>query len=176
MSEIPRAESDGTFDMEFITRRIAEHQRQCRAQTQSPGEGLPEVVSPLVMSWLDGLGIQTCQDVTTVWMNANGFTVEMEVALGSEVVEPHACQLARVWQLSRKAAQEHLQGLAEAVVGERLSTSTSGRRSAPVISRPAPKVMPSGVRTMLVTGTGPVDAPQTVAAVVAAPFAKEEAV
>ena len=137
--------------------------------------GLPEAVSPLVTSWLDGLGIQTCQDVTTVWRNANGFTVEMEVALGSEVVEPHACQLARVWQLSRKAAQEQLQGLVEAVVGERLSTSTSGRSSVPVISRPAPKVMPSGVRTMLVTGTGPVDAPETVAAVVAAPFAKEEA-
>lgn len=36
MSEIPSAASDGTFDMEFLTRRIAEHQRQCRAQT--PGD------------------------------------------------------------------------------------------------------------------------------------------
>ena len=99
----------------------------------------------------------------------------MEVALGSSNVEPYAFQLARVWQLSRKEAHERLHGLVDAVVGERLSTGVSGGRAAPAVPRPAPKVMPSGVRTMLVTGTGPVDAPQTVAAVVAAPFAKEEA-
>jgi len=137
--------------------------------------GAPDEVSDMVAAWLEGLGVQTCQDVATVWSNANGFTVEMEVALGSANVEPYAFQLARVWQLAKKEAHERLHGLVDAVVGERLSTGVSGGRAAPAVPRPAPKVMPSGVRTMLVTGTGPVDAPQTVAAVVAAPFAKEEA-
>ena len=137
--------------------------------------GLPDDVGVMASSWLERLGVQTCQDVAAMWRNANGFTVEMDATLGSAAIGPHEFQLARVWQLARKEAQDQVHNLVDAVVGERLSTSVSGGRGRSSVPLPAPKPMPSTVRTMLVTGTGPVDAPQTVAAMVAAPFAKEEA-
>ncbi len=110
-----------------------------------------------------------------VWRSGTDFMAELEASLGPALLEAHTFQVARVWQLARREAADQVNSLADVVVSERLSTSSSGSRAmrpAPVI---AAKAMPSRVRTMLVTGTGPVDAPQTVAAVVAAPFAKEEA-
>ena len=121
--------------------------------------GLPDEVAVMASSWLESLGVQTCQDMAMVWRNANGFTVERDATLGSAAIGPHEFQLARVWQLARKEAQDQVHNLVDAVVGERLSTSVSGGRDRPSMAVPAPKPMPSRVRSMLVTGTGPVDAP-----------------
>ena len=89
---------------------------------------------------------------------------ELEASLGPSTLEGHTFQVARVWQLARREAADQVHCVVDAVVSARLSTSSSGSRA----SRPAPviavKAMPAKVRTMLVTGTGPVDAPQTVAA------------
>ena len=110
-----------------------------------------------------------------VWRSGTDFMAELEASLGPSTLEGHTFQVARVWQLARREAADQVNCVVDAVVSARLSTSSSGSRA----SRPAPviaaKAMPSKVRTMLVTGTGPVDAPQTVAAVVVAPFAREEA-
>ena len=137
--------------------------------------GLPEGLPPVLAQWLGSLGVQTCQDVSKVWSSGTDFMAELESSVGSATIEAYAFQVTRVWQLARREAADQANSLVDAVVSERLSTSSSGSRA----TRPAPviaaKAMPAKVRTMLVTGTGPVDAPQTIAAVVAAPFAKEEA-
>ena len=72
------------------------------------------------------------------------------------------------WPAWKRAAGDFLRRHPQVQVRELTETISSCDFS------PCPKVMPSRVRTMLVTGTGPVDAPQTVVAVVAAPC-KEEA-
>ena len=137
--------------------------------------GLPDGLADVLATWFGDVGVQTCQDVSAVWTTANGFMAELETSVGEAAVEPHAFQVTRVWQMARREASDQMHSLVDAVVGERLSTSASGSRSSSSVAVPAPKAMPGRVRSLLVTGTGPVDAPQTVAAAVVAPFAKEEA-
>ena len=137
--------------------------------------GLPDGLADVLATWFGDVGVQTCQDVSAVWTTANGFMAELETSVGEAAVEPHAFQVTRVWQMARREASDQMHSLVDAVVGERLSTSASGSRSSSSVAVPAPKAMPGRVRSLLVTGTGPVEAPQTVAAAVVAPFAKEEA-